>query len=284
MRELKATPLYIKSIKGREVTGIFAVMGNLDDYNDKGWPGMFSKTFQERAGKIFHLWQHDFQSPPIAIIKSLREVGRDELPETVLSTAPEALGGAEVVREYLDTERADEVFKNIQAGAPLQMSYAYDAVKYDFEELPGAKYDWERQRNLREVRLYETSDVLWGANDATVAAKALLPADFLLKQLLEQIEQWKAQAKEGRRNSDTDQARINTIASLAIELGASNVKLLDAENPDKTAPDQSRAADPTALTPASALPETVSRRAAQDAHRQWMELRRRINQLGVQLP
>ena len=86
MRELKATPLYIKSIKGREVTGIFAVMGNLDDYTDRGWPGMFTKTFQERMGKIFHLWQHDFSCPPIAIIKSLREVGRDELPEAVLAS------------------------------------------------------------------------------------------------------------------------------------------------------------------------------------------------------
>ena len=34
------------------MTGLFAIMGNLDDYNDKGWPGMFTKTFQERAGKV----------------------------------------------------------------------------------------------------------------------------------------------------------------------------------------------------------------------------------------
>jgi HK97 family phage prohead protease len=164
--EHKAAPVYIKSIKGREVTGIFAVMGNLDDYADIGWPGMFLKTFQERKGKIVHLWQHHMQAPPIAIIKSLRELGRSELPKQVLAAAPEATGAAEVTREYLETGRADEVFKNIKAGAPLQMSYAYDAVGFDFTERGGVTV-----RNLREVRLYETSDVLWGANDATVAAK-----------------------------------------------------------------------------------------------------------------
>src|SRR5690242_20738236 len=102
-RELKTGTFHVKKVSDREVTGLFSILGNLDDYADVIWPGAFAKTFQERAGKILHLWQHDFSSPPIAVVKSLREVGRDELPPEVLSAAPEALGGAEVVREYLDT-------------------------------------------------------------------------------------------------------------------------------------------------------------------------------------
>ena len=258
MRELKSTLFHVKAIDGRAVTGIFSVLGNLDDYQDKIWPGAFAKTFAERGSKVLHLWQHDFSNPPIAVIKSLREVTRAELPDSVLAEAPEAMGGAEVVREYLDTPRANEVLAALKAGAPLQMSFAYDAIKYDFEALPDAKYDWEQIRNLREVRVWETSDVLWGANAATVASKTLhLPLDVLVQQLQAALEQ----VKSGRRNSATDQERINTIAALAIELGADNVKTIDSpRDDDKDAP--SRAADTPALTPAAyALKQQQAQRA-----------------------
>ena len=258
-RELKVFPGNVKAITGDEVTGIFSVLGNLDDYNDKLWPRSFAKTLQERAGQFLHLWQHDFSSPPTAVITDIREVGRDGLPESVLAKAPEAMGGVQVTRKYLDTPRAHEVLSAIKAGSPLQMSFAYDAIKYDFEELPNAKYDWERLRNIREVRLYETSDVLWGANDATVAAKGLmqLPMDFLMKQLDGQelpldmlIAQLAKLLKSGARNASTDQARIDQIATLAVELGATSVKLIEPEDTsdgDKRA-DGSRAAAPVALT------------------------------------
>lgn len=236
-RELKVFPGNVKAVNGNEVTGIFSVFGNLDDYNDRLWPGCFTKTLQERAGQFLHLWQHDFSSPPTAVITDIAEVGRDGLPEQVLSKAPDAMGGVSVTRKYLDTERAREVLSAITAGSPLQMSFAYDAIKYDFEELPGAKYEWERLRNIREVRLYETSDVLWGANDATVAAKGLLqlPMDFLMKQIDGQelplevlIAQLAKLLKSGARNASTDQARIDQIGTLAIELGATSIKLVDA--------------------------------------------------------
>src|SRR5204863_5678851 len=98
---------------------------------------------------------------------------------------------------------------------------------------------------------WETSDVLWGANSATVASKALrIPLDYLLKQLGLHLEEM---AKEGRRNASGDQERINTIAKLAIELGADNVKLADEETAaastdDGKTSESSRAADTPALT------------------------------------
>jgi uncharacterized coiled-coil protein SlyX len=131
------------------------------------------------------------------------------------------------------------------------MSFAYDAVKYDFEEKPDAKYEWDRIRNLREIRLYETSDVLWGANDATVASKSLLlPFDFVLRQLVERLTEMQDEAKAGQRNSTEDLARINSIAKLAIDLGATNVKLLDEQlqEIDPTDDGKSRAAAAAALT------------------------------------
>lgn len=257
-REQKVLDFKVTKVADREVTGIFSVFGNDDDYNDRIWPGAFTKTIQERQGKILHLWQHDFNSPPIAVIKSLREVSRDELPSDVLAAAPMALGGAEVVREYLDTARANEVLTAIKAGAPLQMSFAFDAIRYDFEQLEGAKYEWERRRNLREVRLHETSDVLWGANSATVASKASLPFDYVLRQLMIHLEELKADSKAGRRNSTSDQERIDTIATLAVELGAVSVKLADAEPPADTEDDSSKSSDASSRAAESSAPTALS--------------------------
>lgn len=235
MREFKSIPQHIKAVQDRTVTGIFSTYGVTDSYDDIVHIGAFAKTLQERGKKIVHLWQHDFASPPTAIISELRELRRDELPAELLSAYPEAEGGMEVTREYLDTPRGNEVLTAIKAGSPLEMSFAYDAVKYDYAEKPGAKYEWERIRNIREVRLYETSDVLWGANSATVAhSKAMLPFDLLLKQLQAYLAELKEGLKEGRRNNNGDQERINTIARLAAELGADNISILEAEESEKS--------------------------------------------------
>ena len=219
--QIKATHHYVKSITGRSVTGIFAVHGNVDEGDDRSWPGSFAKTFTERYEKVRFLWGHDFNSPPIAKITSLREVTREELPPGVLEKAPEALGGAEVTREYLETPRGDEVLKGIEVGAINEMSYAYDAVKYDFEEKPDAKYDWERIRNLRELRLYEVSDVLWGMNPATQGSKTALASH------LQWVADFLAGLKAGARHSGNDIELINQIASNALGLGATNVQLID---------------------------------------------------------
>lgn len=240
--QLKSVTQHIKSISGRTVTGVFAVHGNVDSGNDRSWPGSFAKTFSERAGKIRFLWGHDFSSPPIATITGLRELGRDELPASVLATAPDAMGGAEVTREYLDTPRGNEVLAGLQSGAITEMSYAYDPVKFDFEELPGAKYEWEKIRNLREVRLYEVSDVLWGMNPATSAA-----GKSELAQPLEWMAALLEHLKAGARHSSSDTDLINQIAANAIALGATNVKLIeDSEQQDDSS--KSRA-EPVSLTP-----------------------------------
>lgn len=215
--ELKTIPQHIKTVDGRTVTGIFAVMGNVDSYNDRLWPGAFSKTFAERGGKTKFLWQHNFDAPAIAVITTLREVGRDELPPEVLAAAPDATGGAEVVRTYLNTPRADEVLEGIKDGVPYEMSFGYDALKFDFETPPDARDEWDKIRNLREVRIWEVSDVLWGANDATLASKAQLPLEFLLKQL-------ELHTKAGARHSASDTNLLNAIHQAALELGATNCK------------------------------------------------------------
>lgn len=173
-REFKSFPVILtKTIEDRTVTGISAVIGNIDSYSDIIHRGAFKKTIQENGSRVRHLWQHDYERPPIAAIRDLREVGRDELPAEVRERFPEAIGGLLVARRYLETPRGDEVLAGIEAGAINEMSIAYNPVKWDYEERDGE--DGPLVRNLRELRLWDTSDVNWGANPATVASKAALP-------------------------------------------------------------------------------------------------------------
>jgi len=225
--ERKAGFLMPSSINDRTVTGIFSVFGNMDSYADIIHNGAFSKTLSERAGRVLHLWQHDMDAPPIALIDSIREVPRQALPAEVLMRAPTATGGAEVTRTYLDTPRANEVLTAIRSGAPLEMSFAFDAVRFDFEENGDSPLGVVR--NLRELKLYETSDVNWGANSATVAAKArtsTMPIGTLLHAL-------RAAMKAGARHSTRDTQLINQIAEAAIELGATSVRLITQPDPDE---------------------------------------------------
>lgn len=177
--EYKAIQLEMKEIAddGRTVTGIAAVFGNIDSGYDRIFKGAFKKTLKENTGRVKHLWMHDPFQPPTAVVKELKEVGAAELPATVRERYPEATGGLLVVRKYLDTPRGNEILSGIRDGALSEMSFAYDPLKYDFEP---DKDGLTTVRNLRELRLWETSDVVWGMNDATVASKSF---DFRLDQL-----------------------------------------------------------------------------------------------------
>lgn len=235
--ETKVFTSEIKEINGRSVTGIASVFGNKDSYNDIVHLGSFTKTIQQRSKFFRHLWQHDFWSPPIAVIKGIREVGKDELPEQ-LQAIEEVEGGLEVTREYLDTPRGNEVLEGIKQGAINEMSFAFDTIKYDFEE------DEETEqtiRHIREVRLWETSDVLWGANPLTVGSRSSLGRlehsikdvmavlEWLSDERVQQLQniKTKIRAEEGLVESDLDpfpsdiqerilKARIN-IAKLETE-------------------------------------------------------------------
>lgn len=224
--EYKAVPSAVKSIEGRTITGVFAVHGNRDSYDDISHPGSFTKTIAERGNRIKFLWNHDFYGgPPIATIKSLREIARDELPEQILQMAPNATGGVEVTREYLKNDRAESVFEAVASGANNEMSYGFDPIQMTFSEVDGVKV-----RNLHEIRLWETSDVIFGANPATAGAKGFIPdIDILLKYLEYHI-------KAGARHSAADVKALNAIHKAAVELGAANCKgVIDDEEPKSRA-------------------------------------------------
>lgn len=191
--EYKDFRIETKEIDGRTVKGITAVFGNIDDGGDRIHRGSFRKTIQESMPNVQHLWQHRADEPPTAAVKELKEVGRDELPEEVRTKYPEATGGLYVAREYLETERGNEILTGIRADAITKMSIGFNAIKFDFEELQTAEQKGRVIRNLRENRLYDTSDVNWGMNSATVSnfkslfsggADSLLTAGTILENVL----------------------------------------------------------------------------------------------------
>lgn len=221
-KEFKA--IHFSNIKakadGRTRVGVAAVFGNVDDWGDRIQPGAFKKTIAEGLNRVRHLWNHDGSCPPIATILELRELSRDELPEEVLEKSPEASGGLLVKREYYKNDLANWVLEAVDKGDVNEMSFAYDVVKsvYATEEIEGT--DRSREiRELLELRLYDTSDVNWGMNSATVAAgakNAQIPLGLIYSNLLNVENQIKA----GRRNSDSDQKLLDLIHETICDLGA----------------------------------------------------------------
>lgn len=208
--EYKAFSTFTKGINGRTVEGFAAIFGNVDSGGDIVHKGAFKKTIQENRKRFRHLWMHDPYQVPTATIKDIQEVGKGELPKEVIQEFPEATGGLFVVREYLETPRGNEILTAIKAGAVNEMSFGYDVVKFDFGTLEDRSI-----RNLKEVMLYDTSDVTWGMNAATVASKSHL--DTELQKLIKFIETFTGQ-KAGRVISASNMEKLKQCAMMLNEV------------------------------------------------------------------
>jgi HK97 family phage prohead protease len=172
-KERKAADTTVVEVNERTVTGIVSVFGVKDSYNDIIKKGAFVKTIKENLGRIKHLWQHNWSAPPIATVKALYEGGKSKLPKSVRDAFPDATGGLFITREYLPTPRGDEILAGIKSDPPAinEMSIGYDAVEVKYEK----DDDGNVTRILKQVRLWDSSDVNWGANAATVAQKTVIP-------------------------------------------------------------------------------------------------------------
>lgn len=203
--------------QGRVRAGVCAVFGNIDSGKDITHKGAFTKTLAEGRKRWKHLWNHDSSRPPTAKVLDIYEIDRHELPEKVLEFAPDATGGLYVKREYLTSHPdIDWILECIDEGIIDEMSYAFDIDKKDFSEING-----EKIRNLREVILYDTSDVNYGMNAATVGsgmknAFSTMPLGLIYSNLLAISDEIKA----GRRNSDSDQKLLDMIHKMSVDLGA----------------------------------------------------------------
>jgi HK97 family phage prohead protease len=232
MREYKAiisTNIKAES-SGRVRTGIAAVFGNVDAVKDRTMPGSFLRTINNNSKRIKHLWNHDSSKLPIAKIIELREVGKNELPDDVLEHAPDATGGLLVKREYFkNSAEAEHTLEAIDAGVINEMSFAYDVVrsqKAQYKTLDGEEVE---VRELLELALYDTSDVNWGANSATVAIGAknhlgpyadLMGGELPIGVIASQLKSLSEAVKSGRRDLTFDKELLEFIHDTAYELGA----------------------------------------------------------------
>jgi phage head maturation protease len=164
----------IKAEDNGVVETIVAVMGNCDAGGDIIHPGAFTKTLAERGGKIRVLDNHRTNSVLAAIGKpiAMRELSRAELPAELLAQYPQATGGLYAKTQFLlDTPEGLGAFNRIKSGAVDEWSIGYDALDSDYGQ---QVVDGENRtvRNLRTLKLYEYSPVLWGMNPATATLSA----------------------------------------------------------------------------------------------------------------
>jgi HK97 family phage prohead protease len=244
--ERKALPHFTKSIEDRTVTGIFAVHGNIDEGSDRSWPGSFANVAVNGRTRTRFLWQHNADNPPIAVITGMRELSRADLPASVLGYAPDASGGVEVTRTYNTSPLAEWVLTGIKDGSIDEMSYAYDVTRFDYETI-----DERQVRNIREVKLYDISDVNWGLNPATVGVKRLLEggpltayaeqAEASLTAFVDEARRLdERRVKVGRVLSDTNRKLIADTADALEGAIVALRDLLTATDPDagKASPTQ----------------------------------------------
>lgn len=175
--EHKTFPAFTTKVDATQgiVEAVVAVTGNVDLGDDVIRRGSFAKTLAERGNRAKVLDQHNSSSIMCVIGKPLeiREVGRDMLPAELLTEYPNADGGLYTKTQYLiETPEGAGAFARIKAGAVDQYSIGYDAIVADYETLTGDDGAKRTVRNLREVRLWEYSPVIWGMNPATTTLSA----------------------------------------------------------------------------------------------------------------
>lgn len=153
------------------VEHLVSIFGIEDLGGDIVHPGAFTKTIQERAQSVRVLDSHRRSSvlDALGVSLSLKEVPRDQLPTEILSDYPEATGGLWAKTQFLmDTPEGKGAFLRIKSKAVSEFSFGYDTLDSDFT----TKEDGTEIRNLRTVRLWEYSPVLFGMNPATTVLSA----------------------------------------------------------------------------------------------------------------
>ena len=133
--------------KTRTVTGYFTNTGSLDSDMDIFEQGAFQKTISEWGpggkNRIWHLWMHDAYEP-IAKPKVLKEDNNGVYFETVVP----------------DTPTGQKALLLYESGDLNEHSVGFNTIKHEDDNEKGV-------RTIKEVRMWEGSSVLWGANENT---------------------------------------------------------------------------------------------------------------------
>jgi HK97 family phage prohead protease len=180
----------------RVVTGYLSKFGNLDHDMDIMDRSAFTKTLAERKGKIFFLNQHDWKQPH-GFFKSL------EVDDYGLKFESNPMP---------DTTYSNDALKLYEAGIMKEHSIGFSTVIAEWDNSTGT-------RTIKEVKLYEGSNVTLGANDGAVftGLKSLTKEDI--------NEREKAIIKAFRNGTFTDETftlleiALKQLQQQAYELG-----------------------------------------------------------------
>lgn len=122
-----------------------------DSYGDIVAKGAFATSLDEweASGKVIPvLWRHDDSSPSTFVAKVV-EISEDD-------------HGLKVVGEFFTDPDAKKVHDLIDAKVVTEMSFAFDTINAATVTVDGVEV-----RELRELKLFEVSVVLYGANSDT---------------------------------------------------------------------------------------------------------------------
>jgi len=127
-------------VKNRVITGYLSTFGNKDSHEDIMEKGAFTKSIQERRNDIFFLNQHNFAQPhgKFAILK-------EDDHGLYFETEPLIKG----------VSYSDDALKLYEAGVMSEHSIGFVTMN---DEQKGDT------RHIKEVKLYEGSNVTIGAN------------------------------------------------------------------------------------------------------------------------
>lgn len=129
----------------RVVTGYLSAFGNKDYDNDIMEKGAFSKSIAERKNKIFFLNQHNWSQP-----HGMFDVLKEDDFGLYFESKPFVEG----------VSYSDDVLKLYNAKIIKEHSIGYQVIQHEYNKDTGI-------RILKEVKLYEGSNVTMGANSRT---------------------------------------------------------------------------------------------------------------------
>lgn len=146
MLELKSINAQVKDVdvKKRVVTGYLSNFDNKDLHNDIIVKGAFNKSIQERKGNIWFLNQHNWAQP-----HGKFDVLKEDSKGLYFESKP-----------LIDTSWSVDTMKMYEAGIMTEHSIGFTTIKDEYDSK-------NEVRIIKEVKLYEGSNVTMGANPET---------------------------------------------------------------------------------------------------------------------
>jgi len=129
-------------VKNRVITGYLSSFGNIDHDNDIIEKGAFTKTINERRNQIYFLNQHNFAQPhgKFAVL-------REDTKGLYFESEP-----------LINTSYSEDALKLYEAGIIAEHSIGFVTTKKEFKG---------EIRHIKEMKLYEGSNVTMGSNSDT---------------------------------------------------------------------------------------------------------------------